>query len=112
MVAAGNHKGAVEMLCGKFHISIAHADEIVMELDDYQWHVEHDPKLDKEVKKLLAEHNIVGAAKHIRSVHEHWGLLECKLYMEDIQNGSKPWPKPMADDGSSEELLKEIFGVK
>ena len=92
------HDEAVAKICKKFNISVQHAEDIIGELDKYQWHVRRIPGMDDKVKKFLADENILAAVKAIREVTA-WGLLECKLYMEDIQFGLKPWPVPLTEEG-------------
>ncbi len=98
LVESGNHDEAVLKLCKKFGIGIQHAEDIIRELDQYQWHVRRLPNMDKKVKKFLAENNIVGAAKLIREVTD-WGLLQCKFYIEDVRDKRKPWPTPQNEEG-------------
>jgi hypothetical protein len=85
-------EAAVKMVCKKFGISYSHAEEIVGDIDKYQWHIERIRFMDDKVREFLREHDVVGAVKAIKAVRPDWGLLNCKLYMEDVRDGKKPWP--------------------
>ena len=84
---------AVLMVCKAFGISYSHAEEIVRDIDQYQWHVERIKGMDEKMREYLREHDIVGAVKAVKAVRPDWGLLECKLYMEDVRDAKKSWPQ-------------------
>ena len=100
LISEGKRDEANYKLCLKFHISMAHADDIMRELDQYQWHVRRIPNMDEWIKKTLADDPkaLVTVVKRIRELTA-WGLLECKLYMEDVTKDLKPWPTPLNEEG-------------
>lgn len=55
VVAAGSHDEAVAMVGKRFGISVAHAEDIIRELDQYQWHERRLPGMDANVKKMFAD---------------------------------------------------------
>ena len=110
---AGKTAEAVEKVCKRYNISIAHAEDIIRELSSYQVHDYHDPLLDKKVKDLMKTGDKVAACKEVRAKHND-GLLSAKLYIEDILNNLKPWPPVPVTKAriAAEDLLREIFGDK
>ncbi len=92
---AGKTDEAVAAICKKFEISVQHAEDILRELGQYQWHERRQPGLDARVEKMLKEDGVVATAKMLRA-EMGWGLLECKLYMEDL--GLKKWPEPRSEN--------------
>lgn len=87
---------AVTKVCKEFRVSYSHAEEIVRDIDQYQWHSERIRFMDEKIREFLREHDVLGAVKAIKAVRPTWGLLECKLYMEDVRDCKKPWPAKRA----------------
>ena len=118
LITDNKHDEVVAKLCKTFKISMSHAEEIIREIGQYQWHVRRFPKIDVKVKEILAEHKgreklsdrpkgFVPAVKMIREMTT-WGLLEAKTYLEDITLGMKPWPEPVEEDESFAQMILEV----
>jgi hypothetical protein len=100
LVNEGKRNEAVAKVVKKFGISIQHAEDIIRELDGYQWHVRRIPGMDVWIKETLGENpkalmTVVGKLREQRD----FGLLGCKLYMEDVTEGRKAWPAPLDEEG-------------
>ena len=95
MLMLKKHDETVAKICKKFGISISHAEEIIRNINDYQWYIVRMPKVDEKVRKLLEEKDIVKAVKAVKKVKPDWGLMGCKLYVEDVRDKRKSWPAPV-----------------
>lgn len=100
---AGKTNQAIESICLQFDISVQQAADILRDLDKHQWHHLRIPGMDERVKAVLAAKNAVEAVKLLRA-ETNWGLMECKLYMEDL--GRKKWPEPHGQARGLDEVTK------